>query len=60
MDSANLTDRQARMMVDHFMHYVGPAERGRLMRELPEAYNAYVGRPVVVVKIVGSDGERVA
>ncbi len=48
------TDRQVRMLLEICFHYMKQDLRGKLIRECPQAYNAYVGHEVV--KVYHSDG----
>jgi hypothetical protein len=45
----NMTDHHKDQLLDALMYRVGPDIRGAVMREVPAAYNAYVGREVVEV-----------
>ena len=48
--------RQCELLLDALMYRIKPEGRALLMRELPDAYNAYCGRDVARVVRV-SDGE---
>lgn len=43
-----------RQLLDALMYILKPEDRATIMRRVPEAYNAYVGREVV--KVVRADG----
>lgn len=51
----NMTNRQKELLLQQCMYRVTPEQRGFLMLEVPDAYNAWCGRPVVSV-IRNSDG----
>jgi len=51
----NMTDRQKDLLLAALMYRVLPEGRAHLMREVPDAYNAWCGGNVVEVRIV-SDG----
>lgn len=44
-----MSDHHKTQLIDAFMYYCPMDVRGKLMREVPEAYNAYCGRDVVRV-----------
>lgn len=50
-----MTNRQKELLLQQCMYRVTPEQRGFLMLEVPDAYNAWCGRPVVSV-IRNSDG----
>lgn len=52
----NMTTRQKELLLEACMHRILPDQRRHLMREVPDAYNAYCGFEVVRVSRV-SDGE---
>lgn len=56
MSMDDMTTRQKELLLAACMHRISLDQRGYLMREVPDAYNAYCGRPVVKVVRV-SDGE---
>lgn len=45
----NMTDHQKNLLIDTFMYYCPMEIRSKLIREIPQAYNAYVGRDVAKV-----------
>ena len=51
-----ITVRQKDLLLMQLMYRCTPQQRGHLMREVPDAYNAYCGSAVVQV-IRTSDGE---
>jgi hypothetical protein len=51
-----MTSRQKELLLMQCMYRITPEQRFHLMREVPDAYNAYCGNPVVRVVRV-SDGE---
>jgi len=53
-----MTTRQKDLLLMQLMYRVKPEERGLLMREIPDAYNAWCGSQIVSVVRV-SDGEAV-
>jgi len=55
----NMTDRQKDLLLATLMYRAKPEDRAHLMREVPDAYNAWCGGPVVQVTIV-SDGRVVS
>ena len=56
MSAHGMTDRQKTLLLEACMYRVTPEQRGFLMREVPDAYNAWCGNAVVQVVRV-SDGE---
>lgn len=44
-----MSDHQKNQLIDALMHYLPMDVRGKVMREVPAAYNAYCGREVVKV-----------
>lgn len=51
----NMTERQKDLLLMQLMYRAKPEDRAHLMREVPDAYNAWCGGDVVQVVIV-SDG----
>lgn len=51
----NMTERQKDLLLAALMYRVLPEGRAHLMREVPDAYNAWCGTAVVQVSLV-SDG----
>lgn len=47
--SDNMTTHQKEQLLAALMYYLEPATRRRIMRELPEAYNAWCGRTILTV-----------
>ena len=47
---ANLSDHHKNQLLDTLFHYMDQDTRALLMREVPQAYNAAVGREVVTVR----------
>ena len=56
MSIENMTTRQKDLLLMTLMYRLKPEGRAHLMREVPDAYNAYCDREVVRVIRV-SDGE---
>lgn len=46
-----MTDHQKNLLIDTFMYYCPMDIRGKLIREVPQAYNAYIGSDVAKVTI---------
>ena len=46
----NLSNHQKDQLLDTLFYYMSQDTRALLMRELPQAYNAAVGREVVTVR----------
>jgi hypothetical protein len=44
-----MTDHEARQLLDAVMYYLPMEARRKVMAEVPMAYNAYIGRKVMVV-----------
>lgn len=53
----NMTDHQRRQLLDALMHHLTPETRRKVMREVPQAYNAYCGREIVHVTTPTDRGE---
>jgi hypothetical protein len=54
-----MTDHEKDMVLAAVKHYMKPDLRARVMREVPDAYNAWVGRDVVdVVSVNGGNSVR--
>jgi len=51
----SMTHHQKEQILKVVEYYMTPELRERIMREVPVAYNAWVGYPVVEVKEVESD-----
>lgn len=51
-----MTTRQVELLMEACMFRINPEQRRAIMREVPDAYNAYCGYDVVQVSKV-SDGE---
>lgn len=47
----DMTDRQKDLLLTALMYRATPDVRGAVMREVPDAYNAYCGREVVSVTV---------
>lgn len=54
-----MTDHHKNQLLDALMHYLPMDVRGKVMREVPAAYNAYCGSGVVHV-VRTSDGEKLS
>jgi len=44
-----MTDHEKTQLLDALMHHLGPETRGRVMAEVPVAYNAYHDRQILAV-----------
>jgi hypothetical protein len=47
----NMTDHQKDQLIVSLMHYLPLDVRGKVMHEVPQAYNAFCGREVVVTAV---------
>lgn len=56
MSAHGMTERQKTLLLEACMFRINMEQRGHLMREVPDAYNAWCGNTVVKVVRV-SDGE---
>jgi hypothetical protein len=54
-----VTDHQKDQLISSLMYYLPMDIRGKVMREVPDAYNAYCGYTVVEV-VRASDGSKPA
>jgi hypothetical protein len=50
-----MTDHERRQLLDALMYYCPMDLRAKVMREVPQAYNAYCGKTIVEVRHT-SDG----
>ncbi len=55
MSSQEMPTHHRDQLLDALMHYLPMDVRGKIMREVPAAYNAWVGRDVLTVTVT-SDG----
>jgi hypothetical protein len=53
-----MSSRQAKQLLDCFMYHASQELRLQIMRELPEAYNAYHGRRILTV-VRAEDGSEI-
>lgn len=54
--SVQMSDHEKSQLIDAVMHYITPEIRGKVMREVPKAYNSFCGREVVKVEVTNNDG----
>jgi hypothetical protein len=54
-----MNDHQKTQLLEALKYYMKPELRRRIMAELPEAYNAWMGHDVVHV-VANSDGRTIA
>ena len=48
----SMTNHQKDQILNVVQYYISPELRERIMREVPVAYNAWVGFPVVEVRVI--------
>ena len=48
----NMTNHQKEQILKVVEYYMTPELRERIMREAPMAYNAWIGYPVVEVRVI--------
>lgn len=52
MSKWSMTNHQKDQILNVVQYYMTPELRERIMREVPVAYNAWVGYPVVEVRVI--------